>query len=83
MSRVKSVLLRLDVRPAGKLSHCTRNKKHEIKKDETRFLVKEPGPGTPERGYCATCALEMLDKAINDATALRDQVAAREAGRST
>jgi hypothetical protein len=70
----KSILLRLGVRPAGKLSHCKHNHKHEITKGELRFLVKEPGAGTGERGYCARCAREMIDQAGQDLAKLRAEL---------
>ena len=59
----KGLLLRLAVQPAGKLSHCKHNQKHEIKKGELRFIVKEPGAGTGGRGYCTACASKMIDDA--------------------
>lgn len=74
MAAHKSLLLRLSVRPAGKLSHCKHNQKHEIAKGELRFLVKEPGAGTGEFGYCADCAKEMLDQAERDLAELRTQL---------
>jgi len=36
---------------------------HAITKGELRLVVKERGPGTPEHGYCAVCAEEMLVQA--------------------
>jgi len=70
----RSVLLRLQVRPAGKLCSCKHSKKHAIKKGELRFVVKEPGPATPEYGYCVACAEEMLTQAEQDLAALRSQL---------
>jgi hypothetical protein len=61
MARVRSLLLRIDVRPAGKLSRCSHNKKHAIPKGELRFIVKDQGPAGGEKGYCVDCAAEMLD----------------------
>ena len=74
MSRVKSVLLRLEVRPAGRLSHCSHKKSHEIRKGELRFVVKAPGVATAEKGYCAACAAEMIDKAQADLVQLRTEL---------
>ena len=51
------------MREAGKLCRCKRNREHTITKGQLRLVVKEPGPGTPEHGYCPTCAAEMLDAA--------------------
>lgn len=67
----KSLLLRLRVQPAGKLSRCKHNRKHEIKKGELRFLVKEPGAGAGERGYCTACAEEMIEQAERELANLR------------
>jgi hypothetical protein len=74
VSRVKSVLLRLEVRPAGRLSHCSHEKSHEIRKGELRFVVKVPGVATGEKGYCAACATEMIDKAQGDLARLRSEL---------
>jgi hypothetical protein len=70
----KSLLLRVEVRPAGKLSHCKHNKKHDITKGQPRLAVKEPGPGTPERGYCEVCAREMIAQAEARLSELRAQL---------
>ncbi len=61
MARTRSILLRVEVRPAGRLAHCAHNKKHEIRKGEPRFVVRDPGPAGGEKGYCADCAAEMLE----------------------
>jgi hypothetical protein len=61
MARTRSILLRVEVRPAGHLAHCAHNKKHEIRKGEPRFVVRDPGPAGGEKGYCAACAAEILD----------------------
>lgn len=71
MAAHRSLLLRLSIRPAGKLSHCKHNKKHEITKGEVRFVVKEPGAAAGEFGYCAECAREMIDRAHEELTKLR------------
>jgi hypothetical protein len=63
MASFKSLLLRVEVRPAGKKSRCSHNKKHEILKGEPRVVVKAPGVATPEKGYCADCGREMIEKA--------------------
>lgn len=74
MARVKSVLQRLEVRPAGRLSHCARKKSHEIRKGEPRFVVKPPGPAAGEKGYCADCAIEMIEKAQGDLAGLKNEL---------
>ena len=71
----RSLLLRVDVREAGKLCRCKHNRKHAITKGELRLVVKEPGPGTPEYGYCAACAQEMLAKAEERLAELRADLA--------
>jgi hypothetical protein len=63
MARPRSLLHRVEVRPAGRLSHCAHNRKHEIRKGEPRFVVRDPGPAGGEKGYCRECALEMLGAA--------------------
>jgi hypothetical protein len=60
MPRIRSLLLRVEVRPAGRLAHCAHNRAHEVRKGEPRFVVRDPGPAGGERGYCAACAGEML-----------------------
>lgn len=60
MTHHRSILLRIEVRPAGKLSRCRHNKGHEIRKGELRFVVKDPGPAGGEKGYCRDCAHAML-----------------------
>lgn len=67
----KSILLRIDVREAGRLSRCKHNRNHAIAKGELRFVVKEPGPGTPEHGYCAVCATQMVADAEEKLASLR------------
>ena len=71
----RSLLLRVDVREAGKLCRCKHNRKHAITKGELRLVVKEPGPGTPEYGYCVACAQEMLAKAEARLAELRADLA--------
>ena len=62
MAATKSVLLKLEVRPAGRKCYCAHSKKHEIVKGEPRLVVKAPGVATPEKGYCSDCGAKMLDK---------------------
>ena len=60
MARTRSLLLRVEVRRAGRLAHCAHNRSHEIRKGELRFVVRDPGPAGGEKGYCADCAREMV-----------------------
>ncbi len=66
--RTRSVLLRLEVRPAGKACNCHGNKRHRILQGQPRLVVKNPGPAAGEDGYCGSCAQVML-KAAQDALA--------------
>ena len=63
MAKTRSVLLRIEVRPAGRLAHCARNRKHAITKGAARFVIRESGPAGGEKGYCLACGLQMLDAA--------------------
>jgi hypothetical protein len=69
--RHKSLLLRIQVRPAGRRCQCKHNPKHTITKGERRLVVKDSGPATRERGYCADCGAEMLNQAERQLAALR------------
>lgn len=60
---VRSVLLRLEVRPAGKRCNCAKNRKHVLVKGDVRFVVREHGPAAGEKGYCGPCAMAMIHKA--------------------
>lgn len=60
MPRTRSLLHRMDVRPAGRLARCSRNRSHQIRKGELRFVIRDPGPAGSEKGYCAACGLEMI-----------------------
>lgn len=63
--RVRSILLGLEIRPAGRACNCHGNKGHRIHKGEPRLVVKNPGPAAGEDGYCGTCARIMLEAAEN------------------
>ena len=60
MPAVRSVLLRLEVLPAGRAAKCARNKKHAIAKGQPRFIVTNPGPAQGGKGYCKSCAKLMI-----------------------
>ena len=74
MAATKSVLLRLEVRPAGRKCYCAHNKRHAILKGEPRLVVKAPGVATPEKGYCAECARKMLEKGTSTLETLSGQL---------
>lgn len=61
--RIRSVLLGLEVKPAGKACKCKHNKAHRIMKGEARLIVKNAGPASGENGYCGTCGEAMLAEA--------------------
>ena len=61
--RTRSVLLGLEVKPAGKACNCKRNKAHRILRGEARLVVKNAGPASGENGYCRTCGEAMLAEA--------------------
>lgn len=63
MSATRSILLRLEVRPAGRASKCAHNKNHAIPKGQLRFILRNPGPAEGEKGYCKRCAKAMIKKA--------------------
>lgn len=63
--RTRSVLLGLEVRPAGRACNCHGNKRHRILQGEPRLVLKNPGPAAGEDGYCGACAQVML-KAARD-----------------
>lgn len=58
--RPRSLLLGLEVRPAGRACKCKHNAKHVVAKGELRLVVRESGPASGEQGYCAPCGLAML-----------------------
>ncbi len=61
--RHRSILVPIEVRPAGRLCRCGHDQRHAIRTGELRFIVKNPGPASGESGYCAKCAAEMLRRA--------------------
>jgi len=75
VSAHKSLLLRVEVRQAGKLCRCKHNRKHAIVKGELRLVIKDPGPGTPEYGYCPACATGMIAQAEAKLAQLRAELA--------
>jgi|NGEPerStandDraft_6_1074524.scaffolds.fasta_scaffold415459_2 hypothetical protein len=58
--KIRSVLLGLEVRPAGKACNCHHNQKHRIHKRQPRLVVKNAGPASGQDGYCAACGAAML-----------------------
>ena len=73
MPTYKSVLLRLDIRPAGRLSRCRSNKSHEIKKGEAGYREGSWSRHT-RTGYCATCAANMIERAHDELDELRQRL---------
>jgi hypothetical protein len=71
---VRSLLLRLDLRPTGRRCECAKKCGTVLLKGDLRFVVKEPGIATGEKGYCSTCALTMLTKSISDLETLQSQL---------
>jgi hypothetical protein len=63
MAQLRGILLRLEVRPAGRRCGCKHNGRHSIVKGQARMIVKEPGIATGEDGYCADCSLAMIEQA--------------------
>lgn len=68
--RTRSVLLGLELRPAGRACDCRGNKHHRIQKGEPRFVVKNPGPAAGEHGYCGACAQVIIKLAQDKLAAL-------------
>jgi hypothetical protein len=71
MARTRSLLHRVEVRPAGRLCRCAHNQSHEIRKGEPRFVIRDPGPAGGEKGYCVECARVMLSAAERQLGELR------------
>lgn len=61
--RYRSLLLKIEVREAGRQAQCRHERSHLIKKGEPRFIVRNPGPAGGEKGYCADCGAAMLESA--------------------
>jgi hypothetical protein len=68
--RTRSVLLGLELRPAGRACNCHGNKRHRILKGEPRLVVKNAGPAAGEDGYCRACAQAMLNAAQDNLAGL-------------
>ncbi len=61
--RRRSLLLRIEVREAGRQAQCRHDRSHLIAKGEARFIVRNPGPAGGEKGYCAECGAAMVELA--------------------
>lgn len=68
--RTRSVLLSLELRPAGRACDCHGNKRHRILKGEPRLAVKNAGPAAGEDGYCGACAQVIIKLAQDKLAAL-------------
>jgi hypothetical protein len=73
MAKTRLLVVPVEIRPAGRLSKCSHNKKHAIPKGETRFIVTNAS-GMGEKGYCATCGHGMLDYAEDRIRELRREL---------
>lgn len=73
MAKTRSLVLPVEIRPAGRLSKCSHNKKHAIPKGQPRVVVTNPG-GMGEKGYCVRCAHAMLDCAEDRLRELRHEL---------
>jgi hypothetical protein len=83
MPRTRRLLLRWEVRAAGKQARCAHNKNHLIAKGETRFVVKDTGPMGRERGYCRGCAEEILRAARDELGVLEEALGRAGVGPSS
>jgi hypothetical protein len=61
--QARSVLLGMEVRPAGRACNCKHNKAHRIRMGEVRLVVKNAGAAAGENGYCLACAEVMISEA--------------------
>jgi hypothetical protein len=60
MAKPKSLLIGTAVVEAGRLRKCYHNKKHQIQKGDRCLEIRE---GLAIKGYCLTCAKEMMTEA--------------------
>ncbi len=60
MARTRSMLLKAEVRPAGRACDCKHSKQHRIAKGEPRLVVQNAGPASGESGYCTSCGIIMI-----------------------
>lgn len=72
--RHRSLLLKIEVREAGKQAHCRHDRDHVISKGEIRFIVRNPGPAGGEKGYCADCGVSMLKQARRELDEIERQL---------
>lgn len=70
MSKVRRVLGAVSVEVAQRRRLCYHDRKHHsIEGGSVCLVIKEPGSG--QKNYCATCGMEILDRAADDLAALR------------
>ncbi len=74
--RTRSLLLRLEVRPAGRRCECAHDRRHVIKKCDPRLAVRDSGAAAGEKGYCAACGDHMLNAAAAEIGRLRSALGA-------
>jgi hypothetical protein len=72
--RHRSLLLKIEVREAGRRAQCRHDRSHLIAKGETRFIVRNPGPAGGEKGYCAECGASMLELARRELDEIERQL---------
>lgn len=74
MARTRSILLKVEVRPAGHGCNCKHNPRHRIVKGEPRLIVQNAGPASGENGYCTACAEPMIAAARDQLDRLTQQL---------
>jgi hypothetical protein len=72
--RHRSLLLRIEVREAGRQAQCRHDRTHLIERGDVRFIVRNPGPAGGEKGYCAECGAAMLESARRELDEIERQL---------
>lgn len=73
--QIRNILLAVEIRPAGKLSKCSHDRRHVITKGEPRVVIKNAA-AVGEKGYCTTCATAIIALAKQRITELEHQLVA-------
>lgn len=71
MPRLKSIIYKVDLDFAKKGHNCRHNRRHRIKKGDSRLGVSQD---RSTRYYCNECALEMVSQGIGQLESLRDRL---------
>lgn len=66
-----AILIKIEARKAGKLRYCRHNKSHEIRKG--MMVLEVSSAQFDKRGYCASCALKIIERAKQDLVTLESQ----------